>query len=59
MSECKLCSNECHDLNHEIELMVIEMIKKQNPQWIDSDGACSKCINYYSSLDDAIEVCDD
>jgi len=38
--------------------MVIEMIKQKNPNWVESDGACTRCINYYVDLDNAVEVYD-
>ena len=56
MSECKLCGKQCDDLNHEIEHLVMQMIKNENPQWVESDGACKRCIQYYSDLDNIVAI---
>jgi hypothetical protein len=26
---------------------IIEEIKKTNPHWVSSDGACRECVDYY------------
>ena len=56
MTECVLCKKETDDLNHEIEHLVIDMIKKSNPNWVAEDGACPACINYYENLEDMVKV---
>ena len=53
--KCPLCNKEADDLYHIAEQTVLDMIKRDHPEWIESDGACKKCIEYYSSLDDAIK----
>ena len=58
MITCKLCDENGECLDQEIEDIVIEMIKKENPQWVESDGACTRCISHYSGLDDAVEIFD-
>ena len=25
-------------------------IRNSNPEWVESDGACAKCLDYYSQL---------
>ena len=35
---------------------LIDAIKKDHPEWVQSGGACPKCIEYYSSLDEEISV---
>jgi hypothetical protein len=32
------------------ELYLREMIRKEYPEWIDYNGECEKCDNYYDSL---------
>ena len=56
MSECKLCNKDVDNLNDEIEHAVMELIKKENPEWVEADGACNECLNYYSDLDNIVEV---
>lgn len=29
---------------------LIERIKKDHPEWIEKDGACPKCIEYYKKM---------
>ena len=29
------------------ERSVLDRIKKQNPQWVEQDGICSRCVDYY------------
>lgn len=58
MSECKLCKKDTDRLNHEIEQALMESIKKDHPNWIEADGACAECINYYNNLDNIVEICD-
>ena len=29
---------------------IIEQIKKDHPEWVEKDGACPKCIEYYKKL---------
>ena len=36
------------------EQWLIEIIKEQNPGWVEKDGSCDKCIDYYKSLDDIL-----
>jgi hypothetical protein len=28
---------------------IIDAIKKEHPEWVESDGACPKCIDYFRS----------
>ncbi len=52
MEKCKLCNNEVDSITHFAEQWLLETIKSNNPQWVETDGACQKCIDYYKSLDD-------
>ena len=38
------------------ELFLRQMIRKQYPEWVDHDGECKKCDEYYDSLLDAVEI---
>lgn len=29
---------------------LIEKIKKEHPEWVEKDGACPKCLEYYKKL---------
>ncbi len=41
-------------LAEQIESSVLDMIKKHNPQWVETDGSCKKCMTYYENLDKLI-----
>jgi len=56
MSECILCKEGAVCLNHELEQSVIEMIKKSNSEWVETDGACPKCEEYYAGLDEMVKI---
>ncbi len=56
MKTCKLCGTESQRLNQELEDIVINMIKKEHPEWVASDGACQRCFEYYDQLESEIEV---
>ena len=43
-------------LNLVAELFLREVIRKEYPEWVDHDGECQKCDDYYNSLLDAVEV---
>ncbi len=49
--ECPLCKEGVEKLLYryhiESERQVIERIKKENPQWTESDGICNRCIDHY------------
>ena len=38
------------------EIFLREMIRKEYPDWVEEDGECPKCDDYYDSLLDAIEI---
>ena len=38
------------------EAFLREMIRKEYPEWIDYNGKCDKCDDYYNSLLDAVVV---
>lgn len=43
-------------LNLVAELFLREMIRKEYPDWVDYNGECKKCDEYYDSLIDAVEI---
>ncbi len=58
MKDCKLCGAQTEDIFFELETMVIDMIRKENPEWVEADGVCKRCIEHYKGLDDAFEILD-
>ena len=56
MQECVLCKKDVMAIYRELEKSVIEMIKRENVEWVEADGACPKCIEYYKGLDDMVEI---
>ena len=55
---CPLCNEETDELHYLTEKYVLDMIKKDHPEWVETDGACKSCIDYYKALDDAVELID-
>ena len=53
---CKLCDHEIDELVHDIKHFVLDYIKKSNPEWVKSDGACPQCVEHYANLDNIVEV---
>jgi len=56
--KCPVCENETESLSNIVEREVIQMIKRDHPNWVESDGSCQKCVEYYDALDDIVEVID-
>lgn len=59
LAKCKLCGQQfpasvlqAHILaeSNEARDYTINMISKQHPDWVASDGACPKCWEYYKQL---------
>lgn len=48
---CPLCNDAVDKLLYrfhiESERKVIGLIKEQNPEWTETDGICSRCVDYY------------
>ena len=53
---CPLCNEETDEFHYDAERYVLEMIKKDHPEWVESDGACEPCMDYYKSLDKAVQL---
>jgi len=58
MKHCDVCDEDVPSLDDIIKKSVMELIKKKNPDWVESDGACAKCISYYEKLPQFVEVDD-
>lgn len=56
MEQCILCKEPDDNLVRKIESSVIEMIKKNNPDWVESDGTCERCVSYYENLHRMVQV---
>lgn len=56
MSTCQLCGEPAESLHQVAEQFVIDTIKKNNPQWVETDGSCAKCVEYYRNFDEGVEV---
>ena len=35
---------------------MLDMIQQDHPDWVEKDGACLPCVEYYKGLDDAVRV---
>lgn len=55
MAICALCGEDVESVSHAAEKWLIEAIKEDHPDWVEDDGSCRKCIEYYKSLDDVVE----
>lgn len=48
---CPICGEEMERdlilfLGHADE-HIVEAVKKKHPEWVDQDGICAKCLDYY------------
>ena len=50
MKYCKTCSKQVEELLYEQDLAIIKAIKQEFPEWVEADGVCTKCLDYYRSL---------
>ncbi len=53
---CSLCQKDSHDILYELDSLVISLIKKHNPQWVEEDGSCQKCVDYYNNFKENSET---
>ena len=51
---CPICGDsvppEVADLHALCEQWTIDQIKKDHPEWVEADGLCPKCLEYYLKL---------
>lgn len=52
---CPLCKKEIEEkllkLHTRREKLIIDLIKKRNPGWVEEDGACPRCLEYYRAVE--------
>lgn len=53
---CGLCGHDSPSLSQVAEDYVFDLIRRDHPEWVRDDGACPKCLVYYSSLEDVVQV---
>jgi len=56
LKQCQLCNEETIATEKQIEAVILDMIRKNNPQWVEADGACEKCITYYKNLNRMVKI---
>ena len=52
MEVCPLCHEESDDLTFTAEQWLIDLIAREHPTWVHSDGACPKCRERYQKQAD-------
>ena len=52
MKYCKACNKEVEQVLYDLDAEIIKAIVQENPGWVEADGVCTKCLDYYRSLDD-------
>lgn len=53
---CKLCGQEADSLCEFTEQWLLKIIILEHPEWVEEDGACPKCTEYYESLTDNLKI---
>ncbi len=55
-SQCSLCGEsvpgESFYMHQKMEKAIVDLIKKKNPEWVEMDGSCAKCYEYFRTLSD-------
>jgi hypothetical protein len=52
----KVYNEQVDSLSRVAERWVLDFLKKQHPEWVEKDGGCPRCIEYYESLDELVSV---
>ena len=51
---CPLCGKEHDELIYTLEkklaVKFIKKIREEHPQWVQTDGGCERCMNFYKNL---------
>ena len=51
---CPLCNSKVSKKNFkfhmDVERYVLDTIANEHPEWKETDGSCSKCVEYYKQL---------
>ncbi len=52
--KCPICSRLVREnilkVCEEAEDWILQSIKRAHPDWVEKDGSCSRCLNYYKKL---------
>lgn len=52
--KCPICNRLVEEnivnLCRDAEDWILQSIKRAHPDWIERDGTCSRCLNYYKKL---------
>lgn len=52
--ECSLCGSFVDEkdfyAHRKMEKAIVDLIKKNKPNWVNEDGSCVKCYEYYRTL---------
>lgn len=51
---CPLCEQQVdefkYDLHESVDRVVLDWIRRQHPDWVEEDGACPRCLEYYRQM---------
>ncbi|RME55861.1 MAG: hypothetical protein D6795_02420 [Deltaproteobacteria bacterium] len=51
---CPVCERAVDDViipfHKNVERQILALIQRHNPRWVEPDGSCPKCIEYYKAL---------
>jgi hypothetical protein len=51
---CPICNSKVSKKNYrrhmDIERYVLDVIAAEHPDWKETDGTCTKCVEYYKKL---------
>ncbi len=51
---CPICKKHVDEnivgVCRDAEQWIIDSIRRAHPEWVEKDGTCSKCLDYYRSL---------
>ena len=56
MNTTNTTKNQRNKLSVMAEKFVLDSIRFDHPEWIDEDGGCTKCNEYYESLSEIVTI---
>jgi len=56
---CPLCGKHSDSIEHIAEEWLLTEIRKEHPEWVEANGTCTKCVDYYHSLDNVFKPVND
>lgn len=56
---CALCGHEAASVGQLAKDYAIDLIRRDHPEWVREDGACPKCLAYYATLENVVDVSDE